>query len=465
MTLKMFTVLNFLSGLEASLVTVTLIFYLKELHTPASSLPWLMGVIFSVDHVAEILFLFIIPPVADKWGCIRLLVFSTNAVLFAGNLIYSLDISPYLLILGRFLCGIGTVNVTFQAGEIARCYDSQSVDAALSWLSGGFATGFVIGPALSYAFKYVNFYIGQWHISFTNSPCLFLALVYVIVQIFSYFMVSDLYKSYISLLRKGDDEIYRVTNSKENSKTEENPKSHEKDTEGAQFEKSEIEKIKAEKMKDFDSMSDSKESAEKFEENWKGALIKLIGSLSTCWIIIASGVISYLFMNFLLWLQLIAIKILHFDSIQLISCYVGLSFICISLVFLFPLLDKLMGEIVLILGTICLLMNASVCLLVLQLLKSQWYIQTSLFGLFIVSFGAAFTAEYVMLKCILAKRVEASFQCTAEGIRAGASRIGFLLGGLLAGLTYGIFPFMCIAFVLVLSIVFSLIVYSECMTH
>ena len=125
-----------------------------------------------------------------------------------------------------------------------------------------------------------------------------------------------------------------------------------------------------------------------------------------------------------------------------------------------------MSDIVLIIGAICLSINASCCLLVLPFFKArQTSIQLFLFALFIVLFGVALSAEYVTLKCILAKRVQASVQCTAEGVKAAGSRIGFLLGGLLAGMTFHIFHFICIAFILALSIVLCVVVYTEYMKH
>ena len=460
-TLKMFMALNFLSGVETSLVFVTVTFYLKELHTPTNSIHWLIGVIIAADHFGEILGLFIVPPIADKWGCIRRLVLFTNTAIIIGNLIYSLHIHPFLLIAGRFLCGFGAISVSFQTGEIARCYDHQSVDAALTKLSGAFAIGFVIGPACNYAFKYVSFNIGQWYIGFPNSPSFFMALVYIIAQIFSYFMISDLYKDYIGQFEEGYDEIYRIWRYKGRGKTLEESEGYD-DTKDVQSEKSENDVTKITKTEDLGGMS----SYEKSGENWKQMTILLIGSLSTCWIIIGSGIISCVLMSFFIWMQLIAVEILHFGSMQLISCYCGLSIVSISSVLVFPLLEKFMRDIVLMLGTICLLINASCCLLVLPFFKAgQAFIQLLLFALFIVSFGVAFNAECVTLKCILAKRVEASVQCTAEGVRAAASRIGFLLGGLLAGMTFHIFYFICIAFILALSIVLCVVVYTEYMKH
>ena len=249
-TLKIFTVLNFLSGVETSLVIVTMTFYLKELHTPTNSIHWLVGVIIAADHFGEILGLLIVPPIADKWGCIRLLVFSTNTAIITGNLIYSLHIHPFLLIAGRFLCGFGATSVSFQTGEIARCYDHQSVDTALTQLSGAFAIGFVLGPACNYAFKYVNFNIGQWHIGFPNSPSLFIALVYIIAQIFSYFMISDLYKDYIGQFKDGYDEIYRVWRYKECGKTEEESEGYDYGKK-VQSEKSENDLTKITKTEDL----------------------------------------------------------------------------------------------------------------------------------------------------------------------------------------------------------------------
>ena len=413
-TLKIFTALNFLSGVETSLVIVTVTFYLKELHTPTNSIHWLVGVIIAADHFGEILGLFIVPPVADKWGCIRLLVFLTNTAIITGNLIYSLHIHPFLLIAGRFLCGFGAISVSFQTGEIARCYDHQSVDAALTQLSGAFAIGFVIGPACNYAFKYVNFNIGQWHIGFPNSPSLFMALVYIIAQIFSYFMISDLYKDYIGQFKEGYDEIYRIQRYKECSKTEEESEGYD-DAKEVQSEKSENDVIKITKTEDLDGMSNY-DGSETSEENWKQITIRLIGSLSTCWIILGSGIISCVLMSFLTWMQLIAVEILHFGSIQLISCYCGLSLVSISSVLVFPSLEKFMSDIVLMLGAIYLLINASCCLLVLPFFKAgQTFIQLFLFALFIVSFGVAFSAEYVTLKCILAKLSKHQFSAQLKG--------------------------------------------------
>ena len=57
-----------------------------------------------------------------------------------------------------------------------------------------YSVGFIMGPAVKFFFKTVKIKIGTWVIDYTNSPTLFLAVVFALIQVVTYFMVYDISK-------------------------------------------------------------------------------------------------------------------------------------------------------------------------------------------------------------------------------------------------------------------------------
>ena len=56
------------------------------------------------------------------------------------------------------------------------------------------SVGFIMGPAVTFFFKSVKTNVGTWVLDYTNSPTLFLAVMFDVMQVITYFMVYDISK-------------------------------------------------------------------------------------------------------------------------------------------------------------------------------------------------------------------------------------------------------------------------------
>lgn len=190
-----FVVESLFLGMEYSVTFLTLWMYIEEMVQPDH--PKLYYSLISASYLmAAVIFSVIVGRMVDKHRNIRTTFFWGNVLVIIGNVIYALPWSPWLLIAGRFISGGGGPLRSVIAGELARCYPREELIAKYSSVGMAFNLGFIIGPGFNFAFESINFYIGDLHITYVNVPGLYMAVLFIFVQIMCFFMVFDLSKEY-----------------------------------------------------------------------------------------------------------------------------------------------------------------------------------------------------------------------------------------------------------------------------
>ena len=184
-----------LTGMDLSLTMVTLWLYLKELVKPNN--PSLYYSLISCSFIlASITFSGLIGYFVDRYRNVRLAFFTINTLAILGNLLYALPYSPWFLITGRLLTGIISPLRSVIVGEIARSFPCNELPNKMSHIGLAFAFGFVAGPASNLFFKNVEVTIMSWKITYVNMPGIYMAALFSVIQIMSWFMLSNLSKKY-----------------------------------------------------------------------------------------------------------------------------------------------------------------------------------------------------------------------------------------------------------------------------
>lgn len=105
-TAHVMNIQNILNGIEASLTFTYLYLYLKDvLHTAKPILFY--AVIATLYSLFTILGSLVLGRIFDKHRNLRKMMIFCNLLLFLGNLLYCIPLSPWLLVFGRLFAGIG----------------------------------------------------------------------------------------------------------------------------------------------------------------------------------------------------------------------------------------------------------------------------------------------------------------------------------------------------------------------
>ena len=186
-----FTLFEIVVGMEYSMIIPTIYLYLTTLIN--SSYPLLFyGLIPASFYMANILSGILLGRISDRTRKIWLISQCGNMMVLLGNIFYAFPFSSLFPLSGRILSGFGSGLRAVIYGEIGRVYDTQNVSRCIAIISIGAMVGYILGPAVNILFANVDFYIGDWHINYTNMPGIYMAIICLTNQAILFFMVHDL---------------------------------------------------------------------------------------------------------------------------------------------------------------------------------------------------------------------------------------------------------------------------------
>ena len=179
-------------GMEYSLTFITLWLYLKEMKVEHINLHYsLISAAFLTSMIVSSI---ILGRIADTYRCIRQLFFICNLLVIIGIILYTLPLSPWMLFAGRLVSGGGGCLRCIMSGELARSYPQDELYSKFSLMGMSWGLGFIFGPAINFAFLNLDFHILGVRVWYVNAPGLCLAVVFLIMQILTFLMVSNLSK-------------------------------------------------------------------------------------------------------------------------------------------------------------------------------------------------------------------------------------------------------------------------------
>ena len=190
-----FTLIEVVLGMEYSMTIPTVYLYLTTLiHSPYPLLFY--GLIPASFFMTNILSGVLLGRISDRTRKIWLIHQCGNMMILLGNLFYAFPFSSLFPLSGRIMSGFGAGLRAVIYGEICRVYDKQNVSRYIAIITIGAMVGYTLGPMVNILFKNVDFYIGDWHINYTNMPGIYMTIICFINQVILFFMVHDLSQEY-----------------------------------------------------------------------------------------------------------------------------------------------------------------------------------------------------------------------------------------------------------------------------
>ncbi|XP_047145547.1 uncharacterized protein LOC124818582 isoform X1 [Hydra vulgaris] len=425
-----FAIQSLILGMEYSVILSTLWLYIKELvDTESPKLFYtLVSFIYIVSYTISTP---IIGIIIDRTRQVKVWFFICNSFLVVGNLLYSLQFSPWFLVAGRFIsgcCGLYSVMIA----EIIRSYPSSKTSFQLSIQSLAFYLGFIIGPCINFLFLKIDFYIGCWHLKNVNFIGIFMSLVCLIMCLISFLMVYDLSKEFDLKEEEKKTESFEVTHSKlfgESPapliRSESISNINEKSNESL----SQFNFIKSKKLRNEAACSLSNLSIFK--------ILKLLFTSFDTSLLLFSTFISLLFLvTFEMWLPLFVIETLQLSHLELNTCIFGsgISSVFILLFYICkPLSEKNMFIVVLIgLFGLCII---NVSYIVLKYFNSK-PLERILGIAYMINFAVACIIPEVFITNTLARFVNSKNQAFVDGIRNSMFSAGTLTAFSSAAFTF-----------------------------
>ena len=146
--------------------------------------------------LSAVLFSIMIGRWVDRTRNVRITFLVCNMAVIFGNILYSVHHSPWFLVVGRFLCGIGGPLRSVMSGEVSRCFPTDQVTRKFSLMGTAFSLGFILGPGVNFAFKDLDIRFGLFHLTFANAAGFYMAALFMTVQVVVFLTVTDLSKEY-----------------------------------------------------------------------------------------------------------------------------------------------------------------------------------------------------------------------------------------------------------------------------
>ena len=190
LTVTAFCIRMFLIGVEYAIILPSVWLYLKTFQVKT----WFLGLVVAVYTVAAMISLPIVGRLFDKTRRTKEIMFVMNTFEFVGSLIYAMPFSPWLMLVGRFLAGLGDGFFAAANGEITRVFPASKRIGVFALLEVGRVLGITFGPSLNFFLENIDFYIAKWHIFYGPAPGLFMAIIWLLMQVVTFFMVFDLSK-------------------------------------------------------------------------------------------------------------------------------------------------------------------------------------------------------------------------------------------------------------------------------
>ena len=411
-TIVIFTIETVLIGMDFSLTFLTLWLYIREL--VETNNPKVYYSLISASFLAGSLMLSaVIGRVVDRYRNVRTMFFVCNTIAVFGNLIYTLHFSPWLLVVGRLLSGMSAPLRSVMSGEIARSYSSEDLPKKLSIMGIAYSFGFVAGPAFNFVFKNTKISIYSWVITQVNIAGIYMALLFFIIQIMSYFMLFDLSK--IFDLKKESTETAKSTGVINS------------------YDTCEIHGIPAvstscRKSNDHKTERSCLISYKSQPSNFQSTLVKLFTTLDTALLLFLAFIESYIAVSLDLWKPLLIIEKMGWSNTALNVVVLGEGISCVIpciILIRYNISDKYMYFIVA--GCMLSFGYMEIMYMWLSYFSDILILDVFLWVIFCVLDTFLLIVEEVFLVGCLANMVGSSIQVFSDGVRLTMYRLGSLL--------------------------------------
>lgn len=402
-------------GMEYSVTFLTLWLYLKDL-VQTSSPKLFYSLISAAYLVAGVVSSIFIGRLVDRYRNVRQTILICNLMVIIGNILYALPFSAWYLLFGRLISGIGGPLRSVISGELARCYPEDKLSSKLSIMGMMFSSGFLIGPGFNFAFKSVNVWIGKWKIEYVNAPGLYMAVLFILLQIICTFLVFDLSKEYDL-----KENVYE--NVEAQKKVDGNNAEGICSTNGA------------EKDHEFSISYNSKTETDPLISNVKQKQTTLLVTkelfkcIDTLLLLCGSFFSTFCIVVCDMWLPMLVVDVMTWSITELniivlcagLSCFISLLFLSWK-----PPSDN----VIFILAVLSIIFLSALIgvFTFLYFYHNQFEVSIFMWVIYDIGFGIVIVMEEIFFIGCLAKMVSSRIQTYTESVRLSMSRLGALTG-------------------------------------
>lgn len=142
--------------------------------------------------VAELLSSPIYGRITDKTGSIRNILLVSLVLIISGNLSYTFATSPLIVIVSRFLSGLGVGAQATMYGTVARYSTEKELSGEITKLTIFRHVGLVIGPLCIQLFQNLNFTIGTCVVDKLSFLGIFMALTWTAYSVIFFFCFDEI---------------------------------------------------------------------------------------------------------------------------------------------------------------------------------------------------------------------------------------------------------------------------------
>ncbi|XP_066929997.1 uncharacterized protein [Clytia hemisphaerica] len=203
----------FLYGLESQGFLVTVLFYLMERYDLSKDdVSFYLSLTQFLSCSVEMVSGLGLGRYADQTRNLRKVVLLNLAATFVLNLIYTLPVPLWVIIIARTLTGVSESLQTAVVGEFRRIYidDKSKLVSVLSWYEIALQTGRNFGAILLLILSSVSFKVGNWKIDKLNILNFLLSISGLLLLIISLFKIKDVSKDFDRLKLTNDDVNHTV---------------------------------------------------------------------------------------------------------------------------------------------------------------------------------------------------------------------------------------------------------------
>ncbi|XP_038672023.1 major facilitator superfamily domain-containing protein 8-like isoform X1 [Scyliorhinus canicula] len=176
------------SGIEYAVILPTIWAYLQTLDAE----PYFLGLGLSAFSFSGLIASPIFGHVSDRLQRTKAIILFANLFEIAGNFMYFMGYSKWLLLGSRLVAGIGTGAGACIFGYLTRSTTTEERATVFAVVMAARQAGLLIGPGFNLFLRLCNFNLGPFKVNKYTSPGLFMCLMWIILQVIIIFMYYDL---------------------------------------------------------------------------------------------------------------------------------------------------------------------------------------------------------------------------------------------------------------------------------
>ncbi|XP_072897256.1 major facilitator superfamily domain-containing protein 8-like isoform X1 [Hemitrygon akajei] len=176
------------SGIEYAVILPTIWAYLQTLQAE----PYFLGLGLSAFSFSGLIANPILGHLSDRSRRTKAIILFANLFEIAGNFMYFIGYSKWLLLGSRLVAGIGTGAGACIFGYLTRSTTTEERATVFAVIMAARQAGLLIGPGFNLFLRLCNFNLGPFKVNKYTSPGLFMCFMWTILQVVIIFMYYDL---------------------------------------------------------------------------------------------------------------------------------------------------------------------------------------------------------------------------------------------------------------------------------